>query len=37
MGGAIGMIFGNLFFGGASIIICAIALILVVGSAMSKK
>ena len=37
MGGAIGMIFGNMLVGGASVVVCVIALIVVVSSAISKK
>ena len=37
MGAAIGMIFGNFLLGGASVVICVIALILVIGSTGSKK
>jgi len=37
MGGIIGMILGNWLFGGASAVICIIALIMVMSQFFSKK
>jgi hypothetical protein len=37
MGGAIGMILGNWLLGGASTVICLIALIMVIGNVLGKK